>query len=55
MMAAWKIIFRFFPCTGNIFTNEQIVSFIIIHNQKLNSRTLEMFDVPQTNYALYDW
>ena len=45
--------FRYFPCTGNIFTNEQITSFII-HNQKLNSRTLRMFDVPQTNYALYN-
>ena len=38
---------------GNIFTNEQFISLLLIISQKLNLRTLGIFDVPQTYYALY--
>ena len=38
---------------GNIFTNEQLISLLLfIHNQKLNSRTLGIFDVPRLDISV---
>ena len=48
-LSSTSCIFRYFPCTGNIFTNERFISSFI--TQKLNSRTLRIFDVPLINYG----
>ena len=48
-LSSTSCIFRYFPCTGNIFTNERFISSFI--TQKLNSRTLGIFDVPLINYG----